>query len=223
MKILKLENVTKRYKTKVENLTILSNINLEISEGDLVSIQGKSGSGKTTLLNLIGLLDTKYEGKIDYINHINEKNLEKIRAKNVGFVFQFHYLLPEFTALENVMLPALALKEKEKVEIEKRAKELLEVVGLKDRLNFYPSELSGGQKQRVAIARALINQPKIILADEPTGNLDDENSQKINSLFIKLNKEEKQTIILVTHSTELANIADKKYILHNKDLILKTE
>ncbi|WP_277284454.1 ABC transporter ATP-binding protein [Sneathia sanguinegens] len=223
MKILKLENVTKRYKTKVENLTILSNINLEISEGDLVSIQGKSGSGKTTLLNLIGLLDTKYEGKIDYVNHINEKNLEKIRAKNVGFVFQFHYLLPEFTALENVMLPALALKEKEKVEIEKRAKELLEVVGLKDRLNFYPSELSGGQKQRVAIARALINQPKIILADEPTGNLDDENSQKINNLFIKLNKEEKQTIILVTHSTELANIADKKYILHNKDLILKTE
>lgn len=223
MKILKLENVTKRYKTKVENLTILSNINLEISEGDLVSIQGKSGSGKTTLLNLIGLLDTKYEGKIDYINHINEKNLEKIRAKNVGFVFQFHYLLPEFTALENVMLPALALKEKEKVEIEKRAKELLEVVGLKDRLNFYPSELSGGQKQRVAIARALINQPKIILADEPTGNLDDENSQKINNLFIKLNKEKKQTIILVTHSTELANIADKKYILHNKDLILKTE
>lgn len=223
MKILKLENVTKRYKTKVENLTILNNINLEISEGDLVSIQGKSGSGKTTLLNLIGLLDTKYEGKIDYINHINEKNLEKIRAKNVGFVFQFHYLLPEFTALENVMLPALALKEKEKVEIEKRAKELLEVVGLKDRLNFYPSELSGGQKQRVAIARALINQPKIILADEPTGNLDDENSQKINNLFIKLNKEEKQTIILVTHSTELANIADKKYILHNKDLILKTE
>ena len=223
MKILKLENVTKRYKTKVENLTILSNINLEISEGDLVSIQGKSGSGKTTLLNLIGLLDTKYEGKIDYINHINEKNLEKIRAKNVGFVFQFHYLLPEFTALENVMLPALAMKEKEKVEIEKRAKELLEVVGLKDRLNFYPSELSGGQKQRVAIARALINQPKIILADEPTGNLDDENSQKINNLFIKLNKEEKQTIILVTHSTELANIADKKYILHNKDLILKTE
>ena len=223
MKILKLENVTKRYKTKVENLTILSNINLEIFEGDLVSIQGKSGSGKTTLLNLIGLLDTKYEGKIDYINHINEKNLEKIRAKNVGFVFQFHYLLPEFTALENVMLPALALKEKEKVEIEKRAKELLEVVGLKDRLNFYPSELSGGQKQRVAIARALINQPKIILADEPTGNLDDENSQKINNLFIKLNKEEKQTIILVTHSTELANIADKKYILHNKDLILKTE
>ncbi len=223
MKILKLENVTKRYKTKVENLTILNNINLEISEGDLVSIQGKSGSGKTTLLNLIGLLDTKYEGKIDYVNHINEKNLEKIRAKNVGFVFQFHYLLPEFTALENVMLPALALKEKEKVEIEKRAKELLEVVGLKDRLNFYPSELSGGQKQRVAIARALINQPKIILADEPTGNLDDENSQKINNLFIKLNKEEKQTIILVTHSTELANIADKKYILHNKDLILKTE
>ena len=223
MKILKLENVTKRYKTKVENLTILSNINLEISEGDLVSIQGKSGSGKTTLLNLIGLLDTKYEGKIDYINHINEKNLEKIRAKNVGFVFQFHYLLPEFTALENVMLPALALKEKEKVEIEKRAKELLEVVGLKDRLNFYPSELSGGQKQRVAIARALINQPKIILADEPTGNLDDENSQKINNLFIKLNKEEKQTIILVTHSTELEKKKKKKYILHNKDLILKTE
>ena len=220
MKILKLENVTKRYKTKVENLTILSNINLEISEGDLVSIQGKSGSGKTTLLNLIGLLDTKYEGKIDYINHINEKNLEKIRAKTVGFVFQFHYLLPEFTALENVMLPALAMKESSKNEIRKRAIELLKLVDLEDRINFYPNELSGGQKQRVAIARALINNPSIVLADEPTGNLDEENSKKINDLFIKLNKENAQTIILVTHSQNLANIANKKYILKNRELVV---
>ena len=198
MNLLKIENLTKEYKTKVEDIKIFSNINLTIDKGDLISIQGKSGSGKTTLLNILGLLDTKYDGKVEFFNQSSYKSLEKLRAKNIGFVFQFHYLLPEFTALENVMLPALAMKESSKNEIRKRAIELLKLVDLEDRINFYPNELSGGQKQRVAIARALINNPSIVLADEPTGNLDEENSKKINDLFIKLNKENAQTIILVT-------------------------
>ena len=220
MNLLKIENLTKEYKTKVEDIKIFSNINLTIDKGDLISIQGKSGSGKTTLLNILGLLDTKYDGKVEFFNQSSYKSLEKLRAKNIGFVFQFHYLLPEFTALENVMLPALAMKESSKNEIRKRAIELLKLVYLEDIINFYPNELSGGQKQRVAIARALINNPSIVLADEPTGNLDEENSKKINDLFIKLNKENAQTIILVTHSQNLANIANKKYILKNRELVV---
>lgn len=220
MNLLKIENLTKEYKTKVEDIKIFSNINLTIDKGDLISIQGKSGSGKTTLLNILGLLDTKYDGKVEFFNQSSYKSLEKLRAKNIGFVFQFHYLLPEFTALENVMIPALAMKESSKNEIRKRAIELLKLVDLEDRINFYPNELSGGQKQRVAIARALINNPSIVLADEPTGNLDEENSKKINDLFIKLNKENAQTIILVTHSQNLANIANKKYILKNRELVV---
>lgn len=220
MNLLKIENLTKEYKTKVEDIKIFSNINLTIDKGDLISIQGKSGSGKTTLLNILGLLDTKYDGKVEFFNQSSYKSLEKLRAKNIGFVFQFHYLLPEFTALENVMLPALAMKESSKNKIRKRAIELLKLVDLEDRINFYPNELSGGQKQRVAIARALINNPSIVLADEPTGNLDEENSKKINDLFIKLNKENAQTIILVTHSQNLANIANKKYILKNRELVV---
>lgn len=220
MNLLKIENLTKEYKIKVEDIKIFSNINLTIDKGDLISIQGKSGSGKTTLLNILGLLDTKYDGKVEFFNQSSYKSLEKLRAKNIGFVFQFHYLLPEFTALENVMLPALVMKESSKNEIRKRAIELLKLVDLEDRINFYPNELSGGQKQRVAIARALINNPSIVLADEPTGNLDEENSKKINDLFIKLNKENAQTIILVTHSQNLANIANKKYILKNRELVV---
>ena len=221
MSILKLENVTKIYKTKVEEIKILNNINFEINESDLISIQGKSGSGKTTLLNILGLLDSDFNGNI-YIDDKNIKSLSKteIRAKNIGFVFQFHYLLPEFTALENVMLPGLENKENSRVEIKNRAVELLELVGLKDRLHHYPNELSGGEKQRVAIARALINNPKIILADEPTGNLDEHNSKKINELFLKINKEKKQSIVIVTHSKELADIAKIKYKVEDYNLLL---
>ena len=221
MSILKLENVTKIYKTKVEEIKILNNINFEINESDLISIQGKSGSGKTTLLNILGLLDSDFNGNI-YIGDKNIKSLSKteIRAKNIGFVFQFHYLLPEFTALENVMLPGLENKENSRFEIKNRAIELLELVGLKDRLHHYPNELSGGEKQRVAIARALINNPKIILADEPTGNLDEHNSKNINELFLKINKEKKQSIVIVTHSKELADIAKIKYKVEDYNLVL---
>lgn len=221
MSVLKIENLTKTYKTKVEEINILKDVNFTVEKGDLIAIQGKSGSGKTTFLNLIGLLDTKYEGKIEFENVNPKDNIEIIRAKNIGFVFQFHYLLPEFSTLENVMLPALAINKKSKLDIQNRAKELLKLVGLADRMNFFPSELSGGQKQRVAIARALINSPSIILADEPTGNLDEENSLMINKLFEKLNKEKAQTIIIVTHSQELASIAKKIYFLHDKKLSCK--
>ena len=213
--MIELKNVSKTYKTKMEELNILKNINFKFNNGDFVSIQGKSGSGKTTLLNILGLLDIKSEGEL-YINSekIEKQDLTKLRSENIGFVFQFHYLLNEFTALENVMIPALNKKNANKKEIEKKAKKLLEMVGLSGRLNHKPNELSGGEKQRVSIARAMINSPELILADEPTGNLDYETSQLINNIFVELNKKG-QGIIIVTHSQELANLADYKYILKN--------
>ncbi len=214
-KVIELVNVNKIYKTKAEKIHILKNVNLSFSEGDFVSIQGKSGSGKTTLLNILGLLDVPTDGemmvdgrKIDYSNE-NIKN--KIRNEKIGFVFQFHYLLNEFTALENVMIPALVGKWGSKKEIKEKAAELLDMVGLKDRIKHKPLELSGGEKQRVAIARSMINSPEIIFADEPTGNLDTETSLVINNLFEKINREKKQSIIIVTHSLELANMATYKY------------
>ena len=205
-KIIELKNVNKIYKTKAEEIHILKNINLSFSKGNFVSIQGKSGSGKTTLLNILGLLDVPTNGDM----FIDEK---KINYKNekIGFVFQFHYLLNEFTALENVMMPALINKNLDKKEIKKRALELLTLVGLSERIKHKPLELSGGEKQRVAIARSMINNPEIILADEPTGNLDTETSLVINNLFKKINEEKKQSIIIVTHSLELANLAEYKY------------
>lgn len=213
--MIELKNVSKIYKTKTEELSILKNINFKFNNGDFVSIQGKSGSGKTTLLNILGLLDIKTEGEL-YINSekIEKQDLTKLRSENIGFVFQFHYLLNEFSALENVMIPALNKKNANKKEIEKRAKELLAMVGLSNRLNHKPNELSGGEKQRVSIARAMINSPELILADEPTGNLDYETSQLINNIFVELNKKG-QGIIIVTHSQELANLANYKYILKN--------
>lgn len=213
--MIELKNVSKIYKTKTEELSILKNINFKFNNGDFVSIQGKSGSGKTTLLNILGLLDIKTEGEL-YINSekIEKQDLTKLRSENIGFVFQFHYLLNEFSALENVMIPALNKKNANKKEIEKRAKELLAMVGLSNRLNHKPNELSGGEKQRVSIARAMINSPELILADEPTGNLDYETSQLINNIFVELNKKG-QGIIIVTHSQELANLADYRYILKN--------
>jgi ABC transporter related protein len=213
--MIELKNVSKSYKTKIEEINILKNINFKFNSGDFVSIQGKSGSGKTTFLNILGLLDIKSGGEI-YINSekIEKQDLTKLRSENIGFVFQFHYLLNEFTALENVMIPALNKKDSNKKEIEKRAKELLNMVGLSHRLNHKPNELSGGEKQRVSIARAMINSPELILADEPTGNLDYETSQIINDIFVELNKNG-QGIIIVTHSQELANLAKDKYILKN--------
>ena len=226
--IIELKNVNKIYKTKVENIHILKNINLAFNKGDFISIQGKSGSGKTSLLNILGLLDEPTDGEIyiggEKIHYKNEKAKTAIRNKKIGFVFQFHYLLNEFTALENVMMPALVNKSMTKDKAKKRAKELLKMVDLGHRINHKPNELSGGEKQRVAIARAMINNPEMILADEPTGNLDTETSNVINELFKKISKEENQAIIIVTHSLELANMATYKYKIENGEfnMILPT-
>lgn len=215
--VLKMEKINKNYIGENETLHILKDLDLEVKRGEFISIIGKSGSGKSTLLNLIGLLDRPDTGElyIDGLDITKAKDSEKdlLKNKNLGFVFQFHYLLHEFTALENVMLPALINNTESKKSIEARAKELLRVVGLEDRIKHKPTQLSGGEKQRVAIARALINSPKIILADEPTGNLDEETSEMIHSLLRKINKEFNQTIIVVTHSKELANITSKILIL----------
>jgi len=214
-KVIELKNVNKIYKTKAEEIHILKNVNLSFSKGNFVSIQGKSGSGKTTLLNILGLLDVPTNGDMliddKIINYKDEKIKNKIRNEKMGFVFQFHYLLNEFTALENVMMPALINKKFNKKEVREKAMELLELVGLSERVKHKPLELSGGEKQRVAIARSMINDPEIILADEPTGNLDTETSLVINNLFKKINEEKKQSIIIVTHSLELANLAEYKY------------
>ncbi|WP_288305108.1 ABC transporter ATP-binding protein, partial [uncultured Fusobacterium sp.] len=181
--ILKLENVEKNYDEQTESLHIIRNLNLSVKEGEFISILGRSGSGKSTLLNIMGLLDKADSGKIyiegKEVESLSDVEKDEIKNKMLGFVFQFHYLLPEFTALENVMLPALISNNRNKKEVEKDAKELLRLVGLEQRVLHKPSQLSGGEKQRVAIARAMINKPKILLADEPTGNLDEETSEVI--------------------------------------------
>lgn len=221
--ILKLENVEKKYSGSVEELHIINNLSFSVEEGEFISILGRSGSGKSTLLNIMGLLDRVDGGKIfiggQEVDKLSEEERDKIKNQMIGFVFQFHYLLPEFTALENVMLPALLNNFDKKLEMEKRAKELLEKVGLGERENHKPSQLSGGEKQRVAIARALINSPKILLADEPTGNLDEETSEMIFKILKDINKNEKQTIIVVTHSKDLAEISDKQLYLKKGVLI----
>ena len=221
---LELKKINKIYKGKTENIHILKDLDLKVEEGEFISILGKSGSGKSTLLNVIGMLDSIDSGEIfieeKQIDRKNSENVDEIKNKKIGFVFQFHYLLPEFTALENVMLPAL-LKGGDKKETEEKAKRLLKEVGLENRFYHKPSELSGGEKQRAAISRALINDPEILLADEPTGNLDEETSNNIHNLFKKINVEKKQTIIVVTHSRELSNITDKKYYLKGGKLFLE--
>lgn len=215
--ILKLENVEKNYDEQTESLHIIRNLNLSVKEGEFISILGRSGSGKSTLLNIMGLLDKADSGKIyiegKEVEFLSDVEKDEIKNKMLGFVFQFHYLLPEFTALENVMLPALISNNRNKKEVEKDAKELLRLVGLEQRVLHKPSQLSGGEKQRVAIARAMINKPKILLADEPTGNLDEETSEVIFDILKDINKKNNQTIIVVTHSKDLAQISDRQLYL----------
>ena len=215
--IIKLEDVDKFYMETGNKLHILKKLNLEVKRGEFVSILGKSGSGKSTLLNIMGLLDKIDGGKIwiddKEVSSLNETERNNIKNHFLGFVFQFHYLMSEFTALENVMIPALLNNFKNKSEIEKEAKELLEIVGLAERMKHKPNQLSGGEKQRVAIARAMINKPKLILADEPTGNLDEDTGEMIFSLFRKLNKERNQSIVVVTHARDLSQITDRQIYL----------
>ena len=215
--IMKLEDIDKFYMETGNKLHILKKLNLEVKRGEFVSILGKSGSGKSTLLNIMGLLDKIDGGKIwiddKEVSSLNEIERNNIKNHFLGFVFQFHYLMSEFTALENVMIPALLNNFKNKVEIEKEAKELLEIVGLAERIKHKPNQLSGGEKQRVAIARAMINKPKLILADEPTGNLDEDTGELIFSLFRKINKEHNQSIVVVTHARDLSQVTDRQIYL----------
>jgi len=198
------------------DLHVLKGVDLNIKPGEIVSIVGASGAGKTTLLQILGTLDNasskeQSELKINEVSIIDltEKQLAKFRNETLGFIFQFHQLLPEFTALENVCLPAF-IKGIAKSDAEKRAKELLDFLGLSDRHTHKPNELSGGEQQRVAVARALINNPKVIFADEPSGNLDSESAENLHNLFFKLRDEFGQTFVIVTHNQELANMADRK-------------
>ena len=215
--IMKLEDIDKFYMETGNKLHILKKLNLEVKRGEFVSILGKSGSGKSTLLNIMGLLDKIDGGKIwiddKEVSSLNEMERNNIKNYFLGFVFQFHYLMSEFTALENVMIPALLNNFKNKKEIEKEAKELLEIVGLAERMKHKPNQLSGGEKQRVAIARAMINKPKLILADEPTGNLDEDTGELIFSLFRKINKEHNQSIVVVTHARDLSQVTDRQVYL----------
>ncbi|SMC52016.1 ABC transporter ATP-binding protein [Cellulophaga tyrosinoxydans] len=210
--MIKAENIQKYY----GDLQVLKGVDLHITQGEIVSIVGPSGAGKTTLLQILGTLDVQ-SNKTDSqllikdtdITKLSEKELAKFRNENIGFIFQFHQLLPEFSALENVCIPAF-IKNTSKSVAEKRAKELLDFLGLSHRYHHKPSELSGGEQQRVAVARALVNNPSVIFADEPSGNLDSESADNLHKLFFRLRDEFGQTFVIVTHNEELAEMADRK-------------
>ncbi len=210
--MIQVQQLVKQYGT----LTVLKGIDLEIPAREVLAITGPSGAGKSTLLHLIGTLDTPTSGQImiDGVNPYSLKSnqLAQFRNQNIGFVFQFHHLLPEFTAVENIALPAL-IAGKSMTEAQRRAHELLEYMKLSDRATHKPAELSGGEQQRISVARALVNNPKLILADEPSGNLDAENARKLHQLFFDLRDNFQQTFVIVTHNEELAALSDKKVVL----------
>ena len=218
-KIIQLKNVSKTYQIGETKVNALNNLSLDVNKGEFIAIMGPSGSGKSTAMNMVGSLDTPTTGQVILdgydISKLEESQLATIRGKKIGFVFQTFNLLPSMTALENVMLP-IAFQNKISRELrEKKATDMLNLVGLGDRLYNKPGQLSGGQRQRVAIARALINEPEVILADEPTGNLDSKTGQDVMNLLENLNRKHKKTIILVTHDKEIAKRADR--ILNLKD------
>jgi lipoprotein-releasing system ATP-binding protein len=198
------------------DLPILKGVDLQIKAGELVAIVGASGAGKSTLLHILGTLDKPDSGEIfldgEALHQLKASQLSAFRNRSIGFVFQFHHLLPEFSALENVCIPGF-IANKPKKEVEKRAKELLGILNLNARLDHKPSALSGGEQQRVAVARALMNSPKLLLADEPSGNLDSANAADLHRLFLTLKRELNQTSIIVTHNTELSNMADRTLVM----------
>ena len=219
--IITVDKINKTYKNGSLELQVLKNISFKVDKGEFLAIMGSSGSGKSTMMNILGCLDNQYEGRyildgID-ISKSNENELSEIRNKKIGFIFQSFNLLPRLTALENVELP-LIYSSVPKEERHKRANELLEMVGLKDRTHHRPNELSGGQRQRVAIARALVNNPSIILADEPTGNLDSKSEEEIIEILQKLNKMGK-TIVIVTHEPSIGEIAERKIVFKDGEII----
>ncbi|MCO5265507.1 MAG: ABC transporter ATP-binding protein [Lentimicrobium sp.] len=212
--MIRAHNITKSY----GSLKVLKGISLEISKGEIVSVTGASGAGKSTLLHILSTLDRADSGQVilDDIEtgKLNDRRLAEFRNKKVGFVFQFHHLLPEFTALENVCIPAFIAKTSKK-EAERKAMDILEFLGLSDRATHKPSALSGGEQQRVAVARALVNQPSVLMADEPSGNLDSENARLLHSLFFELRENFNQTIVIVTHNEELAEMSDRRLFMRD--------
>jgi len=210
--LLNVRDVHKTYRMKASSLHVLKGIDLQIKEGEIISIVGPSGVGKSTLLHIIGILDRPDKGTVEIddidVFSFEDEKCAGLRNKTVGFVFQAHYLLPEFTALENIMMPGM-IADREKNELKESAQSLLTKVGLEDRADHRPRELSGGEQQRIAVARALINRPRLLLADEPTGNLDLQAAESLHDLLWQLNREENQTLIIVTHNRNLASQADR--------------
>jgi len=216
--LLEVKSLHKNYFTEAETLNILNGIDFSLRKGESIAITGESGSGKSTFLNMIGGLDSVTSGNIYIegvdITQLDELELTYFRNKKIGFIFQSHYLLEEFNTIENVMIPYL-IHTFDKKKAYKKAEELLDFVGLSHRLKHFPSQLSGGEKQRVAIARAFINEPSIILADEPTGNLDEVNAEKVLTLLFNIVKGENHSFIIVTHSSHIAELTNRKYRLEN--------
>ncbi len=210
--------VAKGIHKSFDKLHVLKGIDLEVKKAEVVSIVGTSGAGKTTLLHILGTLDRADQGSIEInntpIHTLRDRELSRFRNSNIGFVFQFHYLLPEFTAIENVCMPGFIAKTPAAT-VRKKAGELLELLGLKDRLSHKPSELSGGEQQRVAVARALINDPSVVFADEPSGNLDSVNARELHKLFFHLRDTLSQTFVIATHNEELALMADRKITMRD--------
>jgi lipoprotein-releasing system ATP-binding protein len=216
--VIELKNIHKSF----GRLQVLKGVSLRVEQGEMVSIVGASGAGKTTLLQIMGTLDRPDSGELWYEGHElfqkKDADLARFRNAEIGFVFQFHHLLPEFNALENVFLPGLIAGNSRK-QLETRALELLSYLGLKDRIDHLPSELSGGEQQRVSVARALMNKPKLLLADEPSGNLDSKNADEMHALFKQLQSELGQTIVLITHNPDLAQMADRPLQMHDGLLV----
>ena len=219
--ILRAKNIHKTFTNGIKTLTVLQGIDFQLQTGEIVTIMGPSGSGKSTFLNILGTLDNPTEGSITItdreINTLSDRELSALRNSYIGFVFQFHHLLPEFTALENILIPSLISVRAEPRQA--RAMELLDYIGLVDRSDHFPAELSGGERLRVAVLRALINQPQLILADEPTGNLDAENASKLINLFRQINRDFKQSLVITTHNPAVAEIGDRRLELSSGILI----
>ncbi len=220
--ILKAQNINKSYSNGENTLTVLKDFCLDVVQGEIVTIMGQSGSGKSTALNILGTLDSPESGFISIndiqINDLGDNELSVIRNTYIGFVFQFHHLLPEFTAAENILMPTWINGSENKIN---EADQLLLKLDLINRKNHFPNQLSGGERSRIAIARALINSPAVLLADEPTGNLDKENAEKLINLLIEINNDFKQAIVLTTHNPSVADIGHKQFVLENGSLITR--
>lgn len=220
--ILNAYQISKSYHNGEKELHVLRNVDLELQQGEIITIMGQSGAGKTTLLNILGTLDQPDSGSVSIcgqdISGLTEKKLSELRNKQLGFVFQFHHLLPEFTAMENVLMPALIAGDEQNAR--ERADELFDYVGMTERRNHYPAQLSGGERLRAAVLRALILKPGVVLADEPTGNLDESNADRLLNLFHKINDDFNQAFVITTHNPNVADIGNRRFVLENETLNL---